>query len=101
VHVSPFEALHLNANVGPGNGSGFGDELTFDDLLFAHGKQAGDDGGPCLAVDASRPLANCTQVIWLQQGTITAAGLTEPPPRNHLAVTGGTGSYRNASGKPP
>jgi hypothetical protein len=99
VHFSPFEALHLNPKPDPKTGFGFGDELTFHDLLFSHGTQAGDEGGSCVVVDASQPLANCTEVIRLQEGTITAEGLTGPPPRKHLAVTGGTGIYRNAGGE--
>lgn len=74
-------------------------QLTFHDLLFSHGQQAGDKGGSCVIVDGSQALANCTEVIRLKQGTITAEGLTGPPPRKHLAVTGGTGIYRNAGGE--
>ena len=58
VHFSPFEALHLNPNPDPKTGFGFGDELTFHDLLFSHGRQAGDEGGSCVVVDGSQPLAN-------------------------------------------
>jgi len=99
VHFSPFEVLHLNPKPDPKTGFGYGDELVFHDLLFAHGKQAGDEGGSCVVVDASQPLAYCTEVIRLKQGTITAEGLTGPPPRKHLAITGGTGIYRNAGGE--
>jgi hypothetical protein len=99
VHFSPFEALHLNPNPDPTTGFGFGDELTFHDLLFSHGTQVGDEGGSCVVVDGSQVLANCTEVIRLQRGTITAEGLTGPPPTKHLAVTGGTGIYRNAGGE--
>ena len=99
VHFSSFEALHLNPKPDPKTGFGFGDELTFYDLLFSHGTQAGDEGGSCVVVNASQPLANCTEVIRLQQGTITAEGLSGPPPTKHLAVTGGTGIYRTAAGE--
>ncbi len=99
VHFSPFEVLHLNPDPDPTTGFGFGDELTFHDLLFSHGTQAGDEGGSCVIVDASQLLANCTEVIRLKQGTITAEGLTGPPPTKHLALTGGTGLYRNAGGE--
>jgi Allene oxide cyclase barrel like domain len=99
VHFSQFEALHLNPNPNPATGFGFGDELTFHDLLFAHGQQAGDEGGSCVIVDGAQVLANCTEVIRLQHGTITAEGLTGPPPTKHLAVTGGTGLYRTAGGQ--
>ena len=99
VHFSTFEVVHLNPKPDPKTGFGFGDELTFHDLLFSHGTQAGDEGGSCVVVDASQVLANCTEVIRLQQGTITAEGLTRPPPTKHLAITGGTGIYRNAGGE--
>ena len=82
VHFSPFEALHLNPHPDPKTGFGFGDELTFHDQLFAQGQRAGDEGGSCVVVDGSVPLANCTEVIRLKQGTITAAGLNGPPPTN-------------------
>jgi hypothetical protein len=97
VHFSPFEALHLNPNPDPRTGAGSGDELTFHDPLFSHGKQAGDEGRSGVIVDGSPALANCTEVIRLKQGTITAEGLTGPPPRKHLAVTGGRGRDRCAS----
>jgi allene oxide cyclase-like protein len=99
VHFSTFEALHLNPHPDPKTGFGFGDELTFHDQLFAHGQRAGDEGGSCVVVDAAQPLANCTEVIRLKQGTITAAALNGPPPTKHFAVTGGTGLYRTAGGQ--
>ena len=49
-----------------------------------------------MVVNASQPLANCTEVIRLQQGTITAEGLSRPPPTKHLAITG---IYRTAGGE--
>ena len=99
VHFSPFSPIHLNPHPDPKTGFGSGDEITFHDLLFSHGSQAGDEGGSCVIVDSSQLLANCTEVIRLQQGTITAQFLNAPPPRKQLAVTGGTGIYRNASGE--
>jgi hypothetical protein len=90
VHFSPFEALHLNPNPDRRRGSGSA-TAGLHDLLFSHGTRAGDEGGSCVVVDASQPLANCTQVTRLNQGTITAEGLAGPPPRKHLALTGGTG----------
>jgi hypothetical protein len=67
--------------------------LTFCDLLFSHAKQAGDEGGSRVIVDASQALANRAEVIRLQQGTITAEGLTRPVPRKTFSATG---IYRNA-----
>ena len=39
---------------------------------------------------------DATTTIRLHNGTITAQFLNAPPPRKQLAVTGGTGIYRNA-----
>jgi Allene oxide cyclase barrel like domain len=99
VHFSPFSALHLNPRPDPKTGFGFGDEITFHDLLFSHGRQAGDEGGSCVIVDGSQLLANCAEVVRLPEGTITAQFLNAPPPRKQLAVTGGTGIYRNVGGE--
>ena len=74
VHFSPFSPLHLNPHPDPKTGFGSGDEITFHDLLFSHGSQAGDEGGSCVIVDGSQLLANCTEVIRLQRGTITDVG---------------------------
>jgi hypothetical protein len=52
-----------------------------------------------VVVDGAQALANRTEVVRLKQGTITAEGLTGPSPRKHLAVTGGTGIYRNVGGE--
>jgi len=52
-----------------------------------------------VVVDGREPLANCTEVIRLKQGTVTAQFLNGPPPTKHLAVTGGTGLYRTAGGQ--
>ena len=53
VHFSPFEVLHLNPKPDPKTGFGFGDELTFHDLLFSHGQRAGDEGGSSVLADGS------------------------------------------------
>ncbi len=99
VHFSP--SRHFTSTPIPAAKTGFGsgDEITFHDLLFSHGSQAGDEGGSCVIAEGSQLLANCTEVIRLQQGTITAQFLNAPPPRKQLAVTGGTGIYRNAGGE--
>jgi len=99
VHFSPFAALHLNPKPDPRTGFGFGDEITFHDQLFSHGKRVGDEGGSCVIVDGGQALANCTEGVGLRHGTITAQFLNAPPPRKHLAVTGGTGIYRAAGGE--
>lgn len=52
-----------------------------------------------MIMDTSQALANCTKVIRLQEGTITAQGLSGPPPRKDPAATGETGICRNAGGE--
>jgi hypothetical protein len=99
VHFSPFAALHLNPKPDPNTGFGPGDVITFHDLLFSHSRKAGDEGGSCVIVDASQALANCIEVVRLRHGTITTQFLNAPPPRKHLAVTGGTGIYGDAGGE--
>lgn len=94
-----FSALHLNPKPDPATGFGNGDEITFHDTLFSHGTRVGDGGGSCVIVDASQLLANCPEVIRLPHGTITAQFLNAPPPTKHLAITGGTGAYKNAGGE--
>ena len=99
VQFSPFSLIHVNPPPRPKAGFGLGDELTFHDLLFADGKQVGDDAGACVIVDVEQALANCTEVIRLSDGTITAQFLNGPPAEKQLAVTGGTGAYRAAGGE--
>ena len=94
VQFSPF---HL-VDVGEPNPS-LGDYVVFHDLLFAHGKQVGDDGGTCPIVDLSQGLIHCTGTIRLAGGQITFQGLTTTAPTKHVAITGGTGRYQDLSGQ--
>src|SRR5215216_1909984 len=54
VQFSPFSLIHVNPLPNPTTGFGLGDELTFHDLLFANGKQVGDEGGSCVIVDIAQ-----------------------------------------------
>ena len=99
VQFSPFSLIRVNPTPDPATGLGLGDALTFHDLLVADGQQVGDEAGSCVIVDVEQALATCTQVIRLPDGTITAQFLNGPPAEKQLAVTGGTGAYRNAGGE--
>src|SRR2546423_1460586 len=99
VRVSPFSLIPVNPERDPTHPFELGDELTFHDLLFADGRQVGDDGGSCVIVDVAQALASCTEVIRLPGGTIAAQFLNAPPPQKQLAITGGTGAYRAAGGE--
>ena len=95
VEFSPLKVIDIG---GDGQVSD-GDEIVFHDRLLQHGRQVGDDLGSCVIVDETAGLANCTMVIRLPQGKITASFDNAPPPTKTLAITGGTGRYRTAHGE--
>jgi hypothetical protein len=98
VHFSPFALVPSNASPDPNTGLRLGDQLVFHDQLFMKGRRVGDEGGSCVIVDAGQGLANCTETIQLSGGTITAQFLNSAPALKHLAITGGSGTYRRAAG---
>ena len=101
VVFSPFSPIAANNVRDPNSPFALGDELVFHDQLFAKGKQVGDTVGSCV-VAAITPelLANCSAVIRLPDGNIAAqfVAISGPTPRE-LALTGGTGIYRNVGGE--
>jgi allene oxide cyclase-like protein len=95
VHFGPFFFNDLDNNGQPSTG----DQIVFHDLLFRNGRQVGQDGGSCTVVNNDPLLASCTGTIQLPDGQIAFAWLNSPPPRKHLAITGGTGHFRTARGE--
>ncbi len=61
--------------------------------------QVGYDGGSCVIFDVAKSEENCTVTFSLPGGDITTQFLNSPPPAKTLAVTGGTGIYRNVRGQ--
>jgi hypothetical protein len=101
VVFSPFSPIATNNVRDPNSPFALGDELVFHDQLFAKGKQVGDEVGSCvIAAITPELLANCTLVIRLPGGNITGqfVAIQGPTPKQ-LALTGGTGTYRNAGGE--
>jgi len=98
VVFSPFSFVPANPTRNPDSPFALGDELTFHDMLFTEGKQVGDELGSCVIVELSPVLANCTEVIRLAGGNISGQFPNAPPPQKDLALTGGTGAYRNVGG---
>lgn len=95
LHFSPFFFTDSDGNGRPSKG----DQLVFNDLLFADGHQVGRDGGACTVVNNGNPLfGSCTGSIALRDGQITFQWLNSPPHVKQVAVTGGTGRYRNVRG---
>ena len=101
VTFSPFTLIPANPVRDPNSPFALGDEITFHDLLFSKGKQVGDEVGSCVLVAVTpEVVANCTDVIRLPGGNIAAQFPNAPGPApKDLALTGGTGTYRNVGGE--
>jgi allene oxide cyclase len=76
-----------------------GDLLTFHNPVFdaADAKQAGHDQGQCIRIVAGASW-ECTWTTFLPGGHITVEGPFFDARDSVVAVTGGTGIYRNARG---
>ena len=101
VVFSPFTPIAANNVRDPNSPFALGDEIVFHDQLFTGGKRVGDDLGSCvIAAVTPELLANCTLVIRLPGGNLTGQFVAIPGPTpREVALTGGTGSYRNAGGE--
>jgi hypothetical protein len=101
VLFSPFTVIATNNERDPNSPISLGDETLFHDQLLSHGKRVGDDAGSCVILSAGPEyLSNCTLVFRLPGGTITGQFLTsQGPAPKPIALTGGTGIYRNAGGE--
>jgi hypothetical protein len=106
--------LRLTARVGKeaqidvgAKGESVGDYFTFTDRLYDAAQSVGTDAGVCTLADLSPRGASvhCVATLSLRDGQLTAQGLTAfgaDDPENKpftVAVTGGTGRYRNAHGE--
>jgi len=100
VVISPFTAAATNNVRDPNSPFSVGDEVVFHDQLFIDGTPAGDEVGSCVIVSpAPELLSNCTLVVRLPDGDITGQFATSPGPApKPIALTGGTGTYRNIGG---
>jgi hypothetical protein len=88
-------------------GNSVGDEFVFSETLARHGVDVGESGIACTLTEiASYDMitANCIGTLRLPRGQITIQGLVsfqgegQPDPFS-VAITGGTGAYRRASGE--
>ena len=84
----------------PPTGDSAGDALTFANQLYdeANTKQVGTDQGYCLRVDVGKSY-ECTWTAFLSDGQITVAGPFFDAKESTLAITGGTGAYKDARGE--
>ena len=101
VVFSPFEPVQANNVRNPNSPFALGDEIVANDQLLSDGQHAGDDALSCVIVSAPPDaiLASCNGIFRLPGGTIAFQTTAIPGPApKQLAVTGGTGTYRNAGG---
>ena len=80
-------------------GDSVGDVLTFANDVFdpANAHKVGTDQGYCLRVVAGTSY-ECTWTTFLPGGHVTVEGPFFDARNSVLAITGGTGAYRNARG---
>lgn len=89
-------------------GLSLGDELVFSETLLKDRRDVGMSGGVCTIVRGVPPYdivtVQCLVTLSLNRGQITLQGLFEvqgedDPGPFQLAITGGTGKFRGASGE--
>lgn len=83
-------------------GLSVGDEFVYADRLFRGGRQVGQDGSSCQVtrLDGPRIVTNCVLSVQLPEGQLTAQSLwVEGTNTVRMAITGGTGAYRGATGE--
>lgn len=94
-------------DVGP-PGTSLGDYFVVSDILYRRGEEVGTNGGQCVIVAGTPPYEtvtlHCVVTADLERGQITVQGLLEFQGRDDVspftvAITGGTGKYRGASGE--
>jgi hypothetical protein len=100
VVFSPHTLVESNTD-NPEAPIALGDVAIFHDQLFSHGQHVGDTVGFCMVVGLAPDFPNnCSAVFRVPGGSITAQFATAPGPGGKpIALTGGTGIYRNAGGE--
>ncbi|WP_067456352.1 allene oxide cyclase barrel-like domain-containing protein [Actinomadura macra] len=95
VRNDQYEFLDFGAK-----GAGVGDRYVFSDTLS--GDAAGEDGGSCeiVRVEGEKITTNCVISLRLPRGALTVQSLwVRGSNPLTMAITGGTGAYRNARGE--
>jgi allene oxide cyclase-like protein len=89
-------------------GPSLGDDFVFAERLRKDRRDAGTSGGVCTVTEVVPPYTvatfHCVATLALRRGQITLQGLVElqsedDPGPFTVAITGGTGAYRGASGE--
>jgi hypothetical protein len=99
IHVVEHATTDSTTDTGdPGDSAG--DILTFANDVFDAGNatKVGTDQGYCIRITAPGSY-ECNWTTFLARGQITVEGPFFDTSDSVLAITGGTGAYRNARGK--
>ena len=81
-------------------GPSVGDALVVHDTLVnGRARTVGSDAGVCTFTSVAPPVASCVLTFVLRDGQIATQFRNTPPPRKLVAIVGGTGAYRGASGQ--
>jgi allene oxide cyclase len=98
IHVVEHANTDTTADVDP-PGDSSGDVLTFHNPVFnaADSTKVGRDQGYCIRINAPGSY-ECNWTTFLENGHITVQGPFFDTKNSVLAITGGTGAYRDARG---
>lgn len=77
-----------------------GDLLTWHNKVFNanDSHQAGHDQGDCIRISPAQGSWECRWTTWVAGGAITVEGPFYDTHNNNMAITGGTGMFKNARG---
>jgi allene oxide cyclase len=99
IHVFERATTDTLVDLGP-TGDSVGDTLTFANDVFdpRTGKKVGTDQGQCVRTVVGTAF-ECSWTTFLPRGQITVEGPFYDAGDSTLAITGGTGAYRNVRGQ--
>ena len=99
VHVVEHATTDTVIDTGA-HGDTSGDLLTFHNVVYnaANTARAGRDQGDCIRISPAARSWECRWITFVKGGGIVVEGPFNDDHDTTLAVTGGTGIYRNARG---
>jgi len=99
IHVVEHPKSDHVTNTGK-SGDTAGDLLTFHNPIYngSNTKRIGHDQGDCIRISPKKGTWECRWVTFVPGGSITVEGPFYDTRNSTLAVTGGTGNYRNVRG---